>query len=229
MDEKLIPLVECIANYSEARRPEVVDAIAQSIMAVEGVRLLDRHSDLDHNRSVLTFVGPPAAVEQAAFASIALAAQLINMEEHRGEHPRIGATDVVPFVPLRDLSMQDCVEMARRLGRRVGEELHIPVYLYEEAAASPERQNLEDIRRRLIRSLTAIIVCSLIAMCFSEELFRWIAAPLIAALPHSEDQMVFTSLPEVFVVYLKIGLFAGFIAALPYVLFQIWQFLFQHL
>ncbi|MBN1296312.1 twin-arginine translocase subunit TatC [bacterium] len=88
----------------------------------------------------------------------------------------------------------------------------------------PILAHLEDIRRRLIRCLTAIIVCALIAMCFSEELFRWIAAPLIAALPHSEDQMVFTSLPEVFVVYLKIGLFAGFIAAMPYVLFQIWQF-----
>lgn len=141
------PIVECIANYSEARRPEVVDAIARAITEVEGVFLLDRHSDLDHNRSVLTFAGAPRAVEAAAFRSIAKAAELINLDEHTGEHPRIGATDVVPFVPISGVSMQECVEIARRLGRRVGEELGIPVYLYEQAATRPERQNLENIRR----------------------------------------------------------------------------------
>jgi len=92
------PIIECIANYSEARRPEVIDAIAQAILDVPGVSLLDRHSDLDHNRTVLTFAGPPQAVEEAAFRSIARAAELINLDEHRGEHPRIGASDVVPFV-----------------------------------------------------------------------------------------------------------------------------------
>jgi glutamate formiminotransferase/formiminotetrahydrofolate cyclodeaminase len=141
------PIVECIANYSEARRPDVIDAISQSILDVPGVRLLDRHSDLDHNRTVLTFVGAPEAVLQAAFNSIARAAELINLEEHRGEHPRIGATDVVPFVPISGVSMQECVALARRLGERVGNELGIPVYLYEEAATRPERQNLENIRR----------------------------------------------------------------------------------
>lgn len=141
------PVIECIANYSEARRPAVVEAIAQAIAGVPGVHMLDRHSDLDHNRTVLTFVGPPAAVEEAAFRSIATAAELINLDEHRGEHPRIGATDVVPFVPISGATMQDCVEMARRLARRVGSELQIPVYLYEEAATRPERQNLENIRR----------------------------------------------------------------------------------
>ncbi|HEX7975067.1 MAG TPA: glutamate formimidoyltransferase, partial [Anaerolineales bacterium] len=141
------PLVECIANYSEARRPEVVEAIIQAITPVPGVKLLDRHSDLDHNRTVLTFVGPPAGVEEAAFRSIAKAAELINLDQHRGAHPRIGATDVVPFVPISGMTMQDCVEIARRVGHRVGDELGIPVYLYEEAAVRPERQNLENIRR----------------------------------------------------------------------------------
>jgi glutamate formiminotransferase/formiminotetrahydrofolate cyclodeaminase len=140
-------LVECIANYSEARRPEVVEAIMGTISGVPGVRLLDRHSDLDHNRTVLTFVGEPQAVEEAAFRSIAKAAELINLDQHTGEHPRIGATDVVPFVPLSGVTMADCVAIARRLGRRVGEELGIPVYLYEEAATRPERQNLENLRR----------------------------------------------------------------------------------
>ncbi len=140
-------ILECIPNYSEARRPDVVEAIMSSITSVEGVALLDRHSDLDHNRTVLTFVGEPAAVEEAAFRSIAKAAELINLDQHTGEHPRIGATDVVPFVPISGLTMQDCVQVARHLGQRVGEELNIPVYLYEEAATRPERTNLENLRR----------------------------------------------------------------------------------
>lgn len=141
------PVVECIANYSEARRPEVVEAIVEAITSVPGVRILDRHSDLDHNRSVLTFVGSPQGVEEAAFRSIAKAAELINLDQHTGEHPRIGATDVVPFVPISGISMEGCIEIARRLGKRVGDMLGIPIYLYEEAAARPERQNLENIRR----------------------------------------------------------------------------------
>ncbi|NLG97043.1 MAG: glutamate formimidoyltransferase [Chloroflexi bacterium] len=141
------PLIECIPNYSEARRPEVVEAIIQSIKAVDGVTILDRHSDLDHNRTVITFVGSPAAVEEAAFQSIATAGKLIDLNHHTGEHPRLGAADVVPFVPIRDVTMQECIEIARRLGKRVGEELQIPVYLYEEAASRPERRNLEDVRR----------------------------------------------------------------------------------
>src|SRR5512139_798989 len=140
-------LVECIPNFSEARRPEVIEAIARAVQEVAGTTLLDRHSDLDHNRTVLTFVGPPASVEEAAFQAIAKAAELIDMEQHRGEHPRIGATDVVPFVPISGISMQECVAMACRLGSRVGAELGIPVYLYEEAATRPERQNLENLRR----------------------------------------------------------------------------------
>ncbi len=142
-----IPIIESIINISEARRPDVVEMVTQAITSVAEVCLLDRHSDLDHNRTVITFAGPPAAVEEAAFRCIAKAAELINLDEHTGEHPRIGATDVVPFVPISDVTMQDCVEIARRLGRRVGNELGIPVYLYEEAATRPERQNLENIRR----------------------------------------------------------------------------------
>jgi glutamate formiminotransferase/formiminotetrahydrofolate cyclodeaminase len=143
----VLPVLECIPNYSEARRPEVVEAIINSITSVSGVTLLDRHSDLDHNRTVLTIIGTPDAVEEAAFRSIAKAASLIDLDHHTGEHPRIGATDVVPFVPISGLSMQDCVQIARRLGQRVGSELNIPVYLYEEAATRPERTNLEYIRR----------------------------------------------------------------------------------
>jgi len=141
------PLVECIPNFSEARRPEVVEAIISAIQSVPGIHILDRHSDMDHNRTVLTFVGMPAQVEEAAYQAIARAAQLINLDQHTGAHPRIGATDVVPFVPISDVTMQDCVEMARRLGKRVGETLNIPIYLYEEAATRPERQGLENIRR----------------------------------------------------------------------------------
>jgi glutamate formiminotransferase/formiminotetrahydrofolate cyclodeaminase len=141
------PILECIPNYSEARRPDVIEAIMNSITSVEGVTLLDRHSDLDHNRTVLTFVGPPEAVEEAAFRSIAKAAELINLDHHTGAHPRIGATDVVPFVPISGLTMQDSIQIARHLGKRVGEELNIPVYLYEEAASRPERTNLENLRR----------------------------------------------------------------------------------
>ena len=152
------PLVECIPNFSEARRPEVVEAIIQAISEVPGVHILDRHSDLDHNRTVLTFIGSPAATEQAAFQSIAKASQLIDLNQHTGEHPRIGATDVVPFVPISDITMQECVEMARRLGKRVAEELHIPVYLYEDAATRPERQNLENIRRGQFEGLKADIL-----------------------------------------------------------------------
>lgn len=151
------PIVECIPNYSEARRPEVVEAIQQSIIDVSDVRVLDRHSDLDHNRTVITFAGPPQAVEEAAFRSIAKAAELIDLDRHSGEHPRIGAADVVPFVPISGVTMQECVEMARRVGRRVGDELGIPVYLYEKAATRPSRQNLENLRRGQYETLKAEI------------------------------------------------------------------------
>ena len=140
-------IVECIPNFSEARRPEFIASIIDEIQSVNEVSILDQHSDIDHNRTVVTFVGPPQAVEEAAFLAIAKAAELINLDQHNGEHPRIGATDVVPFVPISGVTMVECVEIARRLGKRVGETLNIPVYLYEEAATRPERTNLENIRR----------------------------------------------------------------------------------
>ncbi|HCR69985.1 MAG TPA: glutamate formimidoyltransferase, partial [Anaerolineae bacterium] len=140
-------LIECIPNFSEARRPEVIDQIVASIQSVSDVKLLDRSSDLDHNRTVLTFAGSPAGVEEAAFRAIKTASELIDLDHHTGEHPRIGATDVVPFVPLSNASMDDCIAIAKRLGGRVGTELSIPVYLYEAAATKPERTNLENIRK----------------------------------------------------------------------------------
>jgi len=142
-----IPIIECIPNFSEARRPEIVADIRQAIAGVPGAHVLDLHSDLDHNRTVITFAGSPQAVEEAAFRAIARAAQRINLDEHTGEHPRIGATDVVPFVPLSGCTMEDCVALARRLGERVASELAIPVYFYEAAAIRPERTNLESLRR----------------------------------------------------------------------------------
>jgi glutamate formiminotransferase/formiminotetrahydrofolate cyclodeaminase len=151
------PLVECIPNFSEGRRGDVIDSLLDSLRSVPGVALLDHHSDKDHNRTVATIAGPPEAVAQAAFNAIAKAADLIDMHEHQGEHPRIGATDVVPLVPLEDVSMQDCVELARSLGERVAQELEIPVYLYEAAATRPDRTNLEAIRRGEFETLKEAI------------------------------------------------------------------------
>src|SRR5512147_167881 len=150
-------LIECIPNFSEARRPEIIDQIVAAITSVEGARLLDRSSDLDHNRTVVTFAGSALAVEEAAFRAIKTAAELIDLNQHTGEHPRIGATDVCPFVPLSDATMEECVAIARRVGERVGSELGIPVYLYESAATRPERVNLENIRRGQYEGLKAEI------------------------------------------------------------------------
>lgn len=150
-------LVQCIPNFSEGRRPQVVDAIVQAITAVPGVMLLDRHSDADHNRSVVTYAGPPQAVSEAAFAAIRKASELIDLDQHHGEHPRIGATDVVPFVPLSGCTLDECVALARGLGERVAGELGIPVYFYEAAATRPERKNLENVRRGQYEGLKAEI------------------------------------------------------------------------
>ncbi len=140
-------IVECVPNFSEGRRQEVIDEIVRAIKSVPQVWILDVESDADHNRSVITCVGEPEAALEAMFRAIAKAAELIDLNKHRGEHPRIGATDVVPFVPLRGVTMEDCVELARRLGERVGRELRIPVYLYEAAATRPDRENLANIRK----------------------------------------------------------------------------------
>lgn len=150
-------LVECIPNFSEGRRLEVITAIIAAIRSVDGIAVLDRHSDVDHNRSVITFAGDLESVEEAAFQATLTAARLINMEQHRGQHPRIGATDVIPLVPLLGVSMNDCVTSARHLGQRIASELDLPVYLYEKAALSPERSNLTYIRKGEYEQLKDLI------------------------------------------------------------------------
>jgi glutamate formiminotransferase/formiminotetrahydrofolate cyclodeaminase len=140
-------LIECVPNFSEGRDRGVIDAITREVTATPGAVLLDVDPGATTNRTVVTIVGPPEAVEEAAFRAIGKAAELIDMSRHSGEHARMGATDVCPFVPMQGATMEDCVESARRLGRRVGEELGIPVYLYGAAASRPERRRLPDIRK----------------------------------------------------------------------------------
>jgi len=143
----MVKIVECVPNFSEGRRKDVIESIVNEIRSVEGVKLLDVESDKDHNRSVVTYVGEPKAVGEAAFRAIKKASELIDMEQHKGEHPRIGATDVVPFIPISDVSLEECVNLAKEVGKRVADELNIPVYLYEAAATRPDRVNLADIRK----------------------------------------------------------------------------------
>src|SRR4051812_19536497 len=140
-------LVECVPNFSEGRRPEIVAKIRDAIAAHEGVAILDVSSDQSHNRTVVTFVAPVEHAVDAAFAGIRAARELIDLTRHTGEHPRMGATDVVPFIPLEGATMEDCIVLARTLGERVGRELQIPVFLYERAASTPARENLADVRR----------------------------------------------------------------------------------
>ena len=140
-------LVECVPNFSEGRRPEVIEAIAEEVRQVANVKLLDVKADPSHNRVVVTFVGEPQAVKQAAFNCCKKAAELIDMEKHHGEHPRIGATDVIPFIPVKNMSMEECVQLADDLAQEIASKLNIPVYLYEEAAKIPGRKALPDIRK----------------------------------------------------------------------------------
>ena len=139
-------LIECVPNFSEGRRQEVINAIADAIRSTPGVTLLDVESNPDHNRSVISFVGEPGPVKQAALAGATKAVELIDLNKHKGEHPRMGAVDVVPFVPLSGATMDDCVILAKDFGRELAESLHVPVFLYEEAASTPERRNLADVR-----------------------------------------------------------------------------------
>ncbi len=140
-------IVECVPNFSEGRRQEVVAAIADAGRTVSGVAVLDVEMDPNHNRSVITFVGPPEAVKEAAFRMAAKAVELIDMNQHRGEHPRIGALDVLPFIPIRGVTMDDCVRLARETAKRIADELHVPVFLYEFAATRPDRKALPDLRK----------------------------------------------------------------------------------
>ncbi|HEX4278951.1 MAG TPA: glutamate formimidoyltransferase [Bryobacteraceae bacterium] len=143
----LSPVVECVPNFSEGRDPVIVSAIARAVAVVPGVVLLDTTSDQDHNRSVLTFAGDPGAVVEAAFEAVREAAAKIDMSRHAGVHPRIGAADVVPLVPVRDTTLEDCAALARALGKRIQGDLGVPVYLYEAAALREECRRLENVRR----------------------------------------------------------------------------------
>lgn len=146
-------LVECVPNFSEGRRPETVESIAEAIRAVETACVLDTHIDPDHNRSVITFVASPEDVVEAAVLAVKRASELIDMRTHAGEHPRLGATDVLPFVPLDGVTMDDCVRLAHEAGQRIAHELSIPVYFYERAALRSDRVNLEDVRRGALELL----------------------------------------------------------------------------
>jgi len=150
-------VVECVPNFSEGRDPQKIAAIVAEIESVAGVQLLDQEMDKDHNRAVITFVGEPEPVLEAAYRAVCKATELIDMEKHSGQHPRMGATDVVPFVPVSDVTLEECVELARKLGKRMGEELGIPVYLYEAAATRPARQNLAEVRKGEYEGIKAAI------------------------------------------------------------------------
>src|SRR5213082_1963085 len=141
------PLVESVPNFSEGRDAATLEALRTALTTVPGVRLLDVQADTSHNRSVFTFVAPPDAAVEAALSAMRVATERIDLTKHRGEHPRMGATDVVPFIPVRDVTMDQCVALARRCGERAAAELLIPIYLYARAAVRPERERLPDIRK----------------------------------------------------------------------------------
>jgi glutamate formiminotransferase / 5-formyltetrahydrofolate cyclo-ligase len=150
-------LLECVPNFSDGRRRDVGDAIVAAVQAVPGARFLDFEMDPDHNRSVLTFVGEPAAVAEAAFAAARVAVDRIDLNRHEGRHPRMGAVDVIPFIPIRDLTMDDAVRTSRDLGARLGAELKLPVFLYESSATRPDRKNLAEIRKPQFEGLRDLI------------------------------------------------------------------------
>src|SRR2546421_7275070 len=139
-------IVQCVPNFSNGRDRAVVDAIIEA-MKVPGVYLLDREMDSDHNRSVITLVGHRESIGEATIRGVGKAAELIDLNHHQGAHPRIGAADVIPFIPIEGVSLEDCVVIARQVGEQIWKRFQVPVYLYEAAATTPARQNLEDIRR----------------------------------------------------------------------------------
>jgi glutamate formiminotransferase len=150
-------LIECVPNFSEGRRRDVCDAIIAAVQAVPGARFLDLEMDPDHNRSVLTFVGAPAPVAEAAFAAARVAVARIDLNVHEGRHPRMGAVDVIPFIPIRDVTMDDAVRTSREVGARLGAELKLPVFLYESSATRPDRKNLAEIRKPQFEGLRDLI------------------------------------------------------------------------
>ena len=140
-------LIECVPNISEGRRPEIIEAVIDEVRRTPGVTLLDYSSDASHNRTVITFLGNPEGVADAAVAVAKKAAELIDLTVHEGEHPRMGAVDVIPFIPIKDVSSEECVTLSKQVAKRVWEEAHMPVFLYEESASSPSRVNLAAIRK----------------------------------------------------------------------------------
>lgn len=151
-------LIECVPNFSEGTNPNIIKTIADAMInADDSVKMINIHSDKDHNRSVFTLIGSPQSIQEAAFRGIEKAAACINLNNHIGTHPRIGAADVIPFIPLRNTSMEDCIKVARDVGKRVGEELNIPVFLYGQAAICQDHSNLSDIRRGEYEKLRLLI------------------------------------------------------------------------
>ena len=151
-------LVECVPNFSEGRDPAKVEALVNALLSVPGVSLLDREMDADHNRCVITIVGPRDAIGEAALRGVGKAAELIDLTKHQGAHPRMGAADVIPFIPIEGVTIQDCVELARQVGEQIWKRHQVPVYFYEEAATRPERTNLENIRRGQFEGLREEVV-----------------------------------------------------------------------
>lgn len=146
-------IIQCVPNFSEGRDKVLIEKILDEIRSVDGVKLLDYSMDKDHNRSVVTFIGEPENVIEAAFLACKKASELIDLRNHKGEHPRMGATDVIPLIPISDVTMVDCVEFSKDLGKRIGEELGISVYLYEKSAAKAARQNLAEVRKGQYESM----------------------------------------------------------------------------
>ena len=151
------PIVECVPNFSEGRRPQVVKVIMNEIDSVSGIKVLDVHSDPDHNRSVITFVGKPNSVMEAAVAAVRASVRLIDLRKHKGVHPRLGATDVIPIIPVRETCMADCIFLARELAKRIWNEVEVPTYLYGFAALRQDRTRLEKVRMKGFEQMKGLV------------------------------------------------------------------------
>ena len=162
-------IIECVPNFSEGRDEAVIEALVNEAKSVPGVMLLDYSGDCDHNRSVFTLIGDPDAIEEVSFKLCKLAGEKIDMTKHTGEHPRMGAMDVLPFIPIRDVSIEDCVEISKKVAKRIWNELHIPVFLYEESAQSPGRKNLATVRKGQFEGMSEKLLRSEWAPDFGER------------------------------------------------------------
>jgi len=165
----LAKIIECVPNFSEGRDEAVIEALVNEAKSVPGVMLLDYSGDCDHNRSVFTLIGDPDAIEEVSFKLCKLAGEKIDMTKHTGEHPRMGAMDVLPFIPIRDVSIEDCVEISKKVAKRIWNELHIPVFLYEESAQSPGRKNLATVRKGQFEGMSEKLLRSEWAPDFGER------------------------------------------------------------